>query len=152
MSMADIWLTAAARGELGTLPGDQRQAVGDVIGGIGAREGRPLDIPGAPAAAPFLALEPENPRAPVVIYRRTIPGEPGDWLVVSLLRHEDYDAARHAEQTLEAAPPAVRQFIKTAVAGRGASGDVGPYLPSQNRFGDRQGGQEAGSSTRASEA
>lgn len=117
MTMADIWLTTAASAALGKLPPAQAEAVNDTIGDITAVPGQRFDIPGAPPAEPFLAKEPSNPDAPVVIYRRTTTGEAGDWLVVSLMNRADYRTFRGAEQELGAYPPAVREIINGAVTG-----------------------------------
>jgi hypothetical protein len=124
MTMADIWLTAAAgtafSGLQATAP-SQAVAVNEAINDINVRPGQPIDLPGAPPAEPFLAKEPNDPRAPVVIYRRATTDEEGDWLVVSLMNRDDYRAARQAEQTLALAPPAVRNFVNTVVGGTVAS-------------------------------
>lgn len=117
MTMADIWLTAAARDALGKLPPGQAEAVNGAIGDITADPGQRIDLPGAPLAEPFLAKEPSHPDAPAVIYRRATPGEPGDWLVVSLMNRANYQAARRAEQELTTYPPAVREFVNAVVAG-----------------------------------
>jgi hypothetical protein len=120
MTMADIWLTAAAEaafGELKATAPDQADAVSDAINDITVRPGQRINLPGAPPAEPFLAKEPRDPGAPAVIYRRTTTDEPGEWLVVSLMNRDDYRAARQAEQTLAAAPPAVRDFVNAVVAG-----------------------------------
>jgi hypothetical protein len=117
MTMADIWLTAAARGELEVLSPEAKLAVVETISAIGDRRGERLDIPVASAAEPFLALEPAVRQAPVVIYRRTTPEERGDWLVVSLMKRDEYDAARRAEEALAVAPASVRDIVNAAVAG-----------------------------------
>lgn len=117
MTMADIWLTTAARAELDKLPPAQAEAVNDAIGDIPANPGQPLDIPGAPPAEPFLAKEPRDPDAPAVIYRRTTTEEQGHWVVVSLMNRADYRAFRHADQQLGSYPPAVREIVNAAVAG-----------------------------------
>src|ERR1700722_7278201 len=120
MTMADIWLTAAAEtafSELrATVPG-QAAAVSDAINDIIVRPGQPTNLPGAPPAEPFLVKEPSDPSAPVVIYRRATTDEQGKWLVVSLMNRDDYRAARQAEQILAAAPPAVRNLVKTVIGG-----------------------------------
>lgn len=115
MTMADILLTAAARAALEELPSRQARAVDAAISHIPDEPGRPLNLPGAPPSAPFLAAEPEDPAAPVVIYRRALPEEGGDWLVVSLMAPADYHAVRRAEQTLSSAPSAVRERVASAV-------------------------------------
>lgn len=117
MSMAAIWLTAAARTALSELPARQAHAVNAAIRHIPGETGKPLNLPGASPSAPFLAAEPEDPAAPVVIYRRATPGEEYDWLVVSLMAPADYLDARRAEQKLASAPPAVREGITSAVQG-----------------------------------
>ena len=125
MTMAEIWLTAAARTALEKLPPAQARAVNSTIRDIPSKPGQRLNIPGAPQAEPFLAAQPENPDAPVVIYRRTTPDEQGDWLVVSLMNRDDYHAARRAEQTLASAPPAVRDLVNV-VAGTVATSATFP--------------------------
>ncbi len=120
MTMADIWLTAAAEAafsELRATAPDQADAVSEAINDITAADGRRIDLPGAPAAEPFLAIEPRQPDAPAVIYRHAANGEPGKWLVVSLMNREDYRAARQAERALASSPPAVRELINGVVAG-----------------------------------
>jgi hypothetical protein len=127
MTMTDIWLTAAAEAafsELQATAPDQAAAVSEAINNITAREGRRIDLPGAPAAEPFLAVEPRDPGAPAVIYRHAANGEPGKWLVVSLMNRDDYRAARQAEQALAATPPAVRELVNGVVAGTVATVNV----------------------------
>jgi hypothetical protein len=125
--MTDIWLTAAAEAafsELQATAPDQAAPVSEAINNITAREGRRIDLPGAPAAEPFLAIEPRDPDAPAVIYRHAANGEPGKWLVVSLMNRDDYRAARQAEQALAATPPAVRELVNGVVAGTVATVNV----------------------------
>ena len=129
MTMADIWLTTAAEAafsELQATSPDQADAVSDAINTIIAADGRRIDLPGAPAAEPFLAIEPRDPDAPAVLYRHAANGEPGKWLVVSLMNREDYRAARQAEQALATTTPAVRELINGVVAGTVATSDVTP--------------------------
>jgi len=127
MTMADIWLTAAAEAAFSelqaTAPG-QADAVSDAINHITAADGRRIDLPGAPAGEPFLAIEPRQPDAPAVIYRHAANGEPGKWLVVSLMNREDYRAARQAERALASTPPAVRDLVNGVVAGTVAAADA----------------------------
>jgi hypothetical protein len=57
---ADIWLTAAAEAafsELQATAPDQADAVSEAINSITAADGRRIDLPGAPAAEPFLAID-----------------------------------------------------------------------------------------------
>ena len=123
MVMASIWLTAAAEAEFKRLQAvapSQADAVSGAINDIPDNPGNPgrrLNLPGAPPAEPFLAVEPRDPDAPAVIYRRTTPEEDGDWLVVSLMSQDDYRAARRAEIALAAAPPAVRELVNAVVTG-----------------------------------
>jgi len=129
MTMADIWLTAAAEAafsELQATAPDQANAVSAAINAIAAADGRRIDLPGAPAAEPFLSIEPRDPDAPAVIYRHATNGEPGKWLVVSLMNREDYRAARQAEQALATTPPAVRELVNGVVAGTVATANVTP--------------------------
>ena len=129
MSMADIWLTAAAEAafsELQATAPHQADAVSEAINTITAADGRRIDLPGAPAAEPFLATEPRDPDAPAVIYRHATNGEPGKWLVVSLMNREDYRAARQAEQALATTPPAIRELVNGIVAGTVATAAVTP--------------------------
>lgn len=139
MTMADIWLTPAARVALDELPPAQAEAVHDAISDIDSDPGQRIDLPGAPAAEPFLAKEPRDPAAPAVIYRRTATDETGDWLVVSLMNRDGYRAARQAEQEL-ANYPAARNIVNAVVAGTVATAPTGatdsaddpadPYLAS----------------------
>lgn len=124
MGMADIWLTAAARSALEELSSGQARAVNAAIRDIPGKRGQRFNIPGAPPAEPFLAIEPEDSDAPVVIYRRTTTDEQGDWLVVSLMNRSDYHAVRRAEQSLAAAPPAIRDIVNAVVEGTVATVNV----------------------------
>jgi hypothetical protein len=120
MTMADIWLTPAAEAafkELQVTAPRQATAVAKAIDDIPRGRGRPLNIPGAPPAEPFLASEPEDREAPVVIHRHATGDEPGKWLVVSLMDRNDYHAALAAELALAAAPPAIRAIVNAAVVG-----------------------------------
>jgi hypothetical protein len=113
--MADIWLTAAAQdaysGLLDTAPA-QAHAVSEAINDIVAHPGQPIDLPGSPPAEPFLAKEPRHPDAPAVIYRRSTPGEQGDWLVVSLMNRANYRAAREAQRELASYPTSVQTLVE----------------------------------------
>ena len=135
MTMPDIWLTAAAEAafsELQATSPDQADAVSDAINNITAADGRRIDLPGAPAAEPFLAIEPRDPDAPAVIYRHATNGEPGKWLVVSLMNRQDYRAARQAEQALATTPPAVRELVNGVVAGTVSTANVTPKAGTVN--------------------
>ncbi|MDT5368825.1 MAG: hypothetical protein QOH87_2730 [Trebonia sp.] len=107
MSMANILVTSEAQAALDALneaKPEQARAVHAAISDLGTGRAEPLHIPGAPPDTPFLAVEPSVRDAPVVVYRRTAPDEPGDWLVVSLLSPQEYLQVRRAEQTLIASP------------------------------------------------
>ena len=117
MTMVEIWLTAAAGDALQALPPAQAEAVNEAIGSIPAVAGQRFDVPGAFPAEPFLATEPRDPAAPVVIYRRATTGERGDWLVVSLMDRADYRNFRAAERQLSDYPADVRGVVYAAVAG-----------------------------------
>ncbi len=105
----------------------------EAINNITAADGRRIDLPGAPAAEPFLAIEPRQPDAPAVIYRHAANGEPGKWLVVSLMNREDYRAAMQAERALANSPPAVpppavRELVNGVVAGTVATPKAGTVI------------------------
>src|ERR1039457_772499 len=104
MVMADIWLTVAARSALEKLSPGQAGAVHAAIRDIPSKHGQRFNIPGAPPAEPFLAVEPENPDAPVVIYRRTTTHEQGDWLVVSLMNTGAHTAVRRPARRARRCP------------------------------------------------
>lgn len=123
MSMVQIWLTAAADADYQALPEIDQVAVASAIATIAAGPAHPgfryahrLNIPAGPGGEPFFALR-SGAGAPVVIYRRTGSDEQGDWLVVSLMKPDDYDAVIRAEETLAAAPPVVRRLVDAVVAG-----------------------------------
>lgn len=133
MSMADILVTPEAQAalhELGEEKPDQAQAVNAAITQLATSTGRgePLYIPGAPPDTPFLALEPSLRDAPVVVYRRTSPEEPGDWLVVYLLSPEEYQRVRQTEQLL-AAEPGVAGIVSALVGGAVGTEAGGQFSP-----------------------
>jgi hypothetical protein len=127
MNMVDIWLTAAANEEFEALRGVDRAAVASAISIIATGPAHPefryahhrLNIPPGPGEEPFFAMRSGGGSAPAVIYRRTAPGEHGDWLVVSLMRPEDYDAMRRAEDTLAAASTLCVWLVQRPLAGCG---------------------------------
>ena len=129
MSMTDIRITPAAQATFDALSEakpEQAEAVHAAIREIGTRTGEPLDIPGSPPDTPFLALKTSLRDAPVVVYRRTLPDEPGDWLVVSLLSSEEYQDVRRAEEIMSTAP-AVREIVNAVVAGTVATVNVAAH-------------------------
>jgi hypothetical protein len=126
MSMTDIRVTPEAQAALDALSKAQpaqAQAVHAAMNDLGISTGEPLHIPSAPPGTPFLALKTSLPDAPVVVYRRTTPDEPGDWLVVSLLSPEEYQQLRRAEEAL-GADPAAREIFNAVVAGTVPTSDA----------------------------
>jgi hypothetical protein len=118
MTMTDIWLTVAAEAafrDLQATAPSQATAVSDAINDIPAHPGQRIDLPGAPPEAPFLAKEPTDLAAPVVIYRHALGSEQGEWLVVFLMSRDDYREVRRAEQRLAYSPPVVRDFVHAVV-------------------------------------
>lgn len=119
MSMTDIRVTPEAQAALDALSKAQpaqAQAVHAAMNGLDTETAEPLHIPSAPPGTPFLALTTSLPDAPVVVYRRTTPDEPGDWLVVSLLNPEQYQQLRRAEEALDA-NKAAREIFTAVVEG-----------------------------------
>ena len=119
ISMA-TWLADAANAALNALPADQADSVREAIRSIPAERGERVDFPGVTPPAPFHAKEPTDPAAPVVIYRATVPGErgePGDLVVVGLMDHDVYRAARRAQRGLIGESPTVRDAVNSVVAG-----------------------------------
>lgn len=126
MSMTDILVTPAAQAALDALSEArpaQARAVYAAIRDIDARTGELLNIPPASRGTPFLALRSSLKGVPVVVYRRTLPGEPGDWLVVSLLSPEEFQNIRRAEGIL-AITPEVQEIVNAVVAGTVATDSV----------------------------
>ena len=129
MTVDEIWLTEAASAAFSALAAGspaQAAAVGDAISGIPSRPGRGIDIPGSPPGAPFLASEPADPAAPVVIYRRATAAERGAWLVVQLMGRDDYRAFREAEMKVITAPPEIRQQVTAILETAAARGGQPP--------------------------
>jgi hypothetical protein len=114
--MVDIRITAVAEAALNALGARQADAVSDAISSIPVTNGERIDLPGVQPPSPFLVTEPADRSAPVVLYRAAARGEEGDWIVVSLIKRDEYEAARKAERTLAGSPPAVRD-LANAVAG-----------------------------------
>ena len=52
----------------------------------------PLNVPGDPAGTVYWALSPGTDGAPVVIYRKALPGEDGSWRVTTLMDPAAYRA------------------------------------------------------------
>ncbi len=84
------------------------------INSIPQLEGTPIDIPGAPAGTQYLALVPDEPELPVIVYRPTLPGEQGEWLVTALLDRDTYGQQKQAEKRGLLQNDAVRAGIQAA--------------------------------------
>jgi hypothetical protein len=96
----DVRLTNAVADAIKGLEPDEAEAVIRVIERLDSAEGEPADLPGAPPGTQYLAITPENPKAPVVIYRPMLSNEEGDWLVTSLIPRDNYHAWRGATERL----------------------------------------------------
>jgi hypothetical protein len=118
MSMADIRITQSALEQLNALDNADAQAVDAAIQAIDEGTTRePVRLPGAPPGTSYLALPTRrNPGGPVIIYRPLLPNEGDGWLVVSLLKPEEYRDLRQAEE-LVATSSAAREIVNAIVAG-----------------------------------
>ena len=96
----DVRLTNAVADAIKGMEPDEADAVVRVIERLDSAEGDPADLPGAPPGTQYLAITPENPKAPVVIYRPMLRNEDGDWLVTSLIPRDKYYAWRGAADRL----------------------------------------------------
>lgn len=101
---------------INALPEPQADAVARAIGMIGELRGEPieLDVRRTPWAQWMALVPPEDPGAPVVIYRRLPQGDGDGWRVAALMPRDDYDRYRAAEQRGFFEQPEVR--IATAAA------------------------------------
>jgi len=99
---------------IGTLPEDQADAVRAAIRTIGVQAGEPIDLPTAPPGYPYQAQRPRLATAPLVIYRQSQQGEPGKWLVVSLMTPEEFRQQKQDEQSEALRNPEVRRFLEVA--------------------------------------
>ena len=132
--------------EIKTLRADQAAAVNAAIRTIGIEPGEPVDLPTARPGTPYQAQRPSLPEAPLLVYRQAQPGEPGDWLVVSLMTPGEFRQQQADEQSGVLRDPAIREEIRvvagtaaaTAVAhpvtvtitpGSGAAPTTGPGAP-----------------------
>jgi hypothetical protein len=96
------------------LPDRAASEVARTILRIPAAQGEPirLNVPGDPPGTRYWALIPGYKRAPVVIYRESLPGEEGRWLVTALMDQMAYfQYSRHG-----LADSNVVQGVATAVA------------------------------------
>ena len=111
--------------------------VADTILDIPHTRGQPvrLTVPGDPPGTRYWAQIPSDRHAPVVIYRESLPGEEGRWLVTALMDQDAYVAYRDGladnvvVQGVAAAVAAgtVPTIIVTPTEGRQAP--EGPALP-----------------------
>jgi hypothetical protein len=100
--------------QIETLRADQAAAVEACIRTIGITPGEPVDLPTARPGTPYQAQRPTLPEAPLLIYRQAQPGEPGDWLVVSLMTPGEYRQQKADEQSGALRDPAIREEIRVA--------------------------------------
>jgi hypothetical protein len=84
------------------LPEGQAKAVAGAIGRIAPDAGRPLKIrpPTGADRRRYLAIVPQQPDAPVVIYRKLRPadGEGNGYLVTALINRREYEGYERAER------------------------------------------------------
>jgi hypothetical protein len=102
------------------LRSDLAHAVETAMRAIGTEPGEPIDLPNARPGAPYQVQRPASPDAPMIVYRRSLPGEAGDYLVVSLMTPEEYRQQKQDEQSAALRDPAIRRDI-AAAAGTAAS-------------------------------
>jgi hypothetical protein len=102
----------------------QAEAVAHAIAAVSKDKGTPIriDLPNGPPSRPYKALLPDDPNAPVVIYRSA---DGGTWLVAALLDRDKYKAYRQAERANLLDDPAFKALIM------GALGILGIYLISR---------------------
>jgi len=117
MNMAEqprIVISPPVKRRIDHLDPAEAAAVRKAIRSIGAVPGEPIDLPTARPGAPYQAQRPDLPEAPVVIYRKAQPGDPGDWLVISLMTPDEYGQQKADEQSPLLKDPLVRQEIRIA--------------------------------------
>jgi hypothetical protein len=90
----EVLVAPAVLERLRGLPGAVASAVASTILQIPNEVGTPLDlpVPGDPPGTRYRALLPDAEDAPAVIYRRALQGEPGTWLVTTLMDRSAYRA------------------------------------------------------------
>ena len=116
--MSEIRVTRSAKEQMGALDASDARAVDAALASLDDREGRPINLPGAPAGTSFLAMPTVVRRhGPVIIYRPLLPSEDGmGWLVVSVLSDEDFRNITRTEEYV-AESPAAKAFVDLTVAG-----------------------------------
>lgn len=119
MNMAEqpqIVISPPVKRRIDNLDPAKRAAVRKAIKSIGTVPGEPIDLPTARPGAPYQAQRPDLPEAPMVIYRKSQSqlGDPGDWLVISLMTPDEYRQQKADEQSPLLKDPLVRQEIRIA--------------------------------------
>jgi hypothetical protein len=116
--MSELRVTRSAKEQIGALDAADARAVDAALASLDDREGRPINLPGAPVGTSFLAMPTQVRRdGPVIIYRPLLPTEKVmGWLVVSVLSGEDFRNITRAEEYV-AEWPAARAFVDGVVAG-----------------------------------
>jgi hypothetical protein len=109
----DVLVSDTVLGRIRALSASERVPVARAILRIRGDGGEPISlaVPGDPPGTQYQALVPDSEKAPVIIYRRSLPGEKGRWLVTALM---DQDAYREYSHGL--AKNAVVQGVATIVA------------------------------------
>lgn len=109
------------------MPRAQAAAAARAIEGIGPDIGTPLRIPtpGNPGGR-YLALVPDDPQAPVVLYRPLSHGEGCGYFVAALASRETYDAFRRAEREGLLETALGKALLAAATAADGAAGPDDP--------------------------
>jgi hypothetical protein len=100
---------------LDELPRAEAAAVARVILNVPFPDAEPaeFDVPGDPPDTIYWAARPSALSAPVVIYRRALPGEQGKWLVAALIRPDAY----RTYSLRPAADPLVKDVAAIVAAG-----------------------------------
>jgi hypothetical protein len=99
------------------LPRPQRAAVGAAIERIGQEAGKRLKItPPGSGKGNYLAMTPDDNKAPVVIYRKLMPFEDGDFLVTGLADRASYAEYEKADEQGLLDSTVGKLFIGAAIA------------------------------------
>ena len=119
---ANVRMTPAAVDALHGLARPQAEAVARAIASIGHAEGRPVVDPGDNGKK-YLAMVPDNDKAPVVMYRET---DDGGYLVTALVDRATYKTYEIAEQ-----PSFLQSATFKAAVGAVAAAAIGVILGSR---------------------